>query len=523
MPLTKRAAVRLPVRRLAVKDKFHLKKNWAFLNARNARCCMAAKLWPGAAACVFLDSPKLRTTRALLEAGVRPTKIFPVNGKDHGGFVRKATDLLVRPVVSMFHAAAERPPLAGRRDVRVCYNDGTHGDPDLVWRDMQPWVEGLPRAAYLSYTFSIRSKNAVPATASFGLLLMLASRDFQPPGGWRRLAEAVTFDGKMFNVQLLRGVTAAAATQSGLTLDNGYSLSARYAMARTKERLSRRTPEDLVAAAKRLLVLSRQRRGGKERASRAWDVLRKDIARLGARGEHSVLSKLPASSWIVTQYRKWLERPSLSQTLFKRFPKRRLLAEQQHWQQASSWLVGALEQLPRRDGARRLLVVAAGHPNFQQYLSWLRDTLPHEALARTLCVGEKGLSPAVKANVTRRRALPLRSEASLEELRESRHPLLAPPPTRFAVVLLPLFLAEHFDDVLQEVEKHVACAAAASILVVHLRTKATLSTLSWALWLIARLADVHGYQLSRACHLPADGSGLLDYSRILTLVLSRGV
>ena len=75
----------------------------------------------------------------------------------------------------------------------------------------------------------------------------------------------------------------------------------------------------------------------------------------------------------------------------------------------------------------------------------------------------------------------------------------------------------------QEVEKHVAHAAAASVLVVHLRTKATLSTLSWALWLIAHLADTHGYQLSRACHLPADGSGLLDYSRILTLVLSRGV
>ena len=522
MPVTKRAAMRLPVRRLMVKDKFHLKKNWAFLNARNARCCMAAKLWPGAAACVFLDSPKLRTTRALLKAGIRPAKIFPINGKDHGGFVRKATALLVRPVVSMFHAAAARPPLSSRTDVRVCYNDGTHGDPDLVWRDMQPWVEGLPRAAYLSYTFSMRSKNAVPATASFGLLLMLASRGFQPPGGWRHLSKAVTFDGKMFNVQLLRGVTAAAATQSGLTLDNGYSLSTRYAVARTKERLRRRSPEDLVAAAKRLLLLSKRSHGGKDRVSRAWDVLRKDIARLGAQGEHSVLSKLPASSWIATQYRKWLDGPSLSKTLFRRFPKRRLLAEQQHWQQASGWLAGALEQLPKQDRGRRLLVVATGHPNFQQYLVWLRDTLPHEALARTLCVGEKGLSPAVKANVTRRRALPLRSEAVLEELRESRDPLLAPS-TRFAVVLLPLFLAEHFDDVLQEVEKHVAHAAAASVLVVHLRTKATLSTLSWALWLIAHLADTHGYQLSRACHLPADGSGLLDYSRILTLVLSRGV
>jgi hypothetical protein len=523
MALGRRAP--LPRKRLVVKDKFHRKKDWAFLDARNARCALAAKLL-GDCACVFLDSPKLGTSRALLKAGVPASQIFPVNGRDEGGFSRKAQRLGVRPVVSMFHAAAtESLELRGRKDLAVCYNDGTHGDPDLVWRDMSPWLRRLPRDAYVSYTFSIRSRNAVPATASFGVLLMLAGRGFQPPGGWQRLREAFTFDGRMFNVQLLRGLEGRQAGKlAALAGENGYSLSERYLKA-PKQEAAPRSPSELRRLAREL---SRRRKevAGRDREAflKRWQQLRSAVALLGAKGEREVLGQLPEASWVRQQYRKWLSSSSgsLSKDLIRRFPHRRKAAEAAHWQTAARWVSRALQQHSPR-GQPSLLVSAEAHPHFPSYLAWLRSFLSEQQLRRTLCVLERGLPPGVKANVTRRRSAPLRTERSLQQLRDSGSQLLPCKPARFEAALLPLLAVGSYEEALGKLESLVAELSERCVLVVHLRSSEALCTLAWAVSLVARLAASSRFRLADCCELAEDGSELLDYSRILTLVLSRGL
>jgi hypothetical protein len=525
MTLRARGTAPLPKKRLVVKDKFYKKKDWAFLDARNARCALAARLLDGCS-CVFLDSPKLGTSRALLQAGVPACRVFPVNGRDEGGFSRKAQQLGLQPVVSMFHAAAtESQALQGRRDVAVCYNDGTHGDPDLVWRDMSPWLRRLPRKAYVSYTFAIRSRNAVPATASFGILLMLARRGFCPPGGWQRLREAFTFDGRMFNVQLLRGLErgSRASELASLAEENGYSLGERYLKAPRKEAAAR-SPSELKRLV-RELSLRRKEVKSKDREPflKRWQKVRTSIALLGPKGEKEVLCQLPRASWVRQQYRKWLSSSSgrHSKDLVRRFPHRRKEAEAAHWQKAARWVSQALQQLPSKG---RLLVSAEAHPHFPSYLDWLRGFVSELRLRRTLCVREGSLAPGIKANVTRRRSFPLRTEQSLEQLREAGSRLLPRGKgARFDAALLPLLTVSSYEAALEQTERLISEALSEKcVLVLHVRSGEALCTLAWAVNLIGRLAAFR-FRLADCCELAEDGSELMDYSRILTLVLSRGL
>jgi hypothetical protein len=523
MTLGKRSQQKLPKKRLVVKDKFYRKKDWAFLDARNTRFALAAKILKGSS-CVFLDSPKLGTSKALLKGGIPATKIFPVNGKDEGGFKKNAEKLGLLPVVSMFHASTDSPELRGKRDVAVCYNDGTHGDPDLVWRDMSPWIQKMPRQAYVSYTFCIRSRNAVPVTASFGILLMMARRGFRPPGGWERLREAFTFDGRMFNVQMERGLCGSKARDlAALAADNSYSLSEKYLRARKKEAWVR-DPSELKQVVRCLSLRRKEvKRKDRDHFLNQWQHVRKSISLLGPKGEKEVLGHLPEASWVRKQYQKWLGSSSgrHSTDLIKRFPHRRKAAEAAHWQKASRWLSEALQQHFSSD-PRHILVSAENHPNFGGYLSWLRGAFPGALLKRMLCVNDRGLSPGIKANVTRHRSSPLRAEESLQELRQMRSHLLAGKGS-FDVALLPILNLSAYEDVLQRTDAVVSELSKRCVLLIHLKSEQVLCTLTWAVHLIGHLASSSGFQLSDCCDLLEDGSELMDYSRILTLVLSRGL
>lgn len=496
-------AIRLHLKKLCLKDKFHFKKDWSFLHRRNERCSVAARALKGP--CLFLDSSKLRTARRFLQDGVAKSRIYPVNGRDAGGFLRKARLLGVRPVVSMFHASAKQLQM---KDISLCYNDGTHGDQDLVWRDMEPLLPDLSDEAYLSYTFALRTRNALPVTSSLSTLLRLAALGFQPPGGWGRLTEAFTFDGRMFNVQLKRGEWEARSLQE----PNGYSFSAKYQSVRPP------APSSLEELRQRCLKLVK----GKSLPLRGWEQLRKRILALDARSCKTLFEALPRSNWISEKYEAWLEKgkKTLSRGFLKRFPQRRRKVELMHWTRCK------LQYRKRilRSSASGALVCGGHHPGFSGYLDWLRDLLPREALQKSLCHSVKSslLSPALKANMTRGRSCLPQTEASLADVADRLG--------KYSLAFLPLLDLQDYDRVKTLVEEHVQhLRKRGACLVLHLRSKLPVATLAWAVWITSNLAQEHDFLISAPCQEEKDapkvvgdeGRGLMDFSGIATLVFVR--
>jgi hypothetical protein len=66
-------------------------------------------------------------------------------------------------------------------------------------------------------------------------------------------------------------------------------------------------------------------------------------------------------------------------------------------------------------------------------------------------------------------------------------------------------------------------ASERSVLVLSLRSPSPLATVAWMTWLITHLAEHFHYGLADFCDLSPDGSDLMDYSRVLTVVLQRGL
>jgi hypothetical protein len=525
MGLTKGRLLRIERKRVTavIKDKFHLKKRSevAFLRARNDRCVLAAGLLPGAF--VFLDSPLLGTTMALVEAGVEASRLFPVNGCDKDGFCEKARNLGVHPTISMFDAAPSLLEDVGDANVQLCYNDGTHGDPDLVWADMSPWLSRLLSRAYLSFTFSLRSRNAVPVTGKFGLVTMLAQRGFEPPGGWKFLDSAFTFDGRVFNVQMTRGVAGRLCEKSGLCRENGYSLGKRYETAKISPA---ENALDLRAVVRRFVKKCPLRpypMHTKTPHVSEWEDLRRRICSLGARGERRVLEGLGPKEWVTQDYLHWLgsDKVRLSWHYALRFPKRLLSSEARHWAMVGRWVADGLMFFDEPNA----LVVLDHHLKPAKYRAWLAEVFPKELLGRMLCVGDSDVTPAVKASTTRGTARPGRVIEGLSDLllRERRGDALFRFGPEYSMIFLPLFSAESHEEVKTKVGEALTFSGERSALILSLRSASPLNTVAWVVRIISYLARKFGFKLADFCRMNEDGSDLVDYSRIVTVILVRGM
>ena len=506
-----------------VKDKFHLKKksDTAFLQARNDRCALAADLLPGAF--VFLDSPKLGTTMALSEAGVDPARMFPVNGCDKAGFCKKAEKMGARPTVCMFDAAPQLLEDWGVKNVQLCYNDGTHGDPDLVWADMLPWILRLPPRAYLSFTFSLRSHNAVPLTGKFGLVIMLALRGFEPPGGWQFLSSAFTFDGRIFNIQMTRGVAGKVCEKSGLCQDNGYSFGTRY---ENSESPNTETLEDVRGFVRRFLKKCPSKPSPMNSQTRhvpEWESLRRRICQLGVRGEKSILEDLRPTDWVAVDYLHWVSNKNapLSRHYAIRYPKRLLSSETRHWTMVGAWVCAGLQKFSNPTA----LVVAEMHPKSSKYREWLRQVLPLDILRRTLCVGDPYVTAAVKASGTRGTSHPFRITETLSELlcKQDAGDALFRFGRTYSMIFLPLLSSTGYHAIKEKVEEAMIIAGEQSLLFLSIRSTSPLSTVAWVVWLVSHLAENFKYKMANFCEMDQDGGDLVDYSRIVTVVLSRGI
>jgi len=513
----------LEKKRTKVKDKFHLKKkdDVAFLRARNDRCVLAARLLPGAF--VFLDSPQLGTTKALTDAGIDPVRMFPVNGCNKSDFCKKAKEMGAYPTVSMFDAA---PPLLkekGVKKVRLCYNDGTHGDPDLVWADMYPWLERLAQQAYISFTFALRSHNAIPLTGKFGLLIMLAQHGFEPPGGWQFLTSAFTFDGRIFNVHMTRGVASQACGRIGLCQDNSYSLGARY---KNAEGSKAEKIEDVRGVVMRFLKKCPHKpfpMSTKTPHVSEWEALRRRICRLGVRGEKFVLDDINPKAWLVSDYLHWVsnKKAPLAWHFALRYPKRLVSSETRHWTMVGTWVSAGLKLLDEVS----VLVVADMHPKAtKKHREWLAGVLPTAVLWKTLCVGDPLVTSGVKASTTRGSSCPARVQESLLDLICNKHErnILFRFGMTYSLMFLTLFSSKSYEEVKKKTTEAMVVASERSILVLSLRSPSPLTTVAWAVWIVSDLAKSFSYKMAGFCEMRQDGGDLVDYSRIVTMVLSRG-
>ena len=507
-----------PRKQGGVRDAFHLKRagDVAFLNARNMRCAAAASLISGDF--VYLDSPKLGTTSALVAAGVDAARLFPVNGSDRDHFSEKAEQLGARPIVSMFDASPLCLDELGAKNVQLCYNDGTHGDPDRAWADMLPWLRRLGSRAYVSVTFANRSHNALPLTAKFGLVTMLAQQGFEPPGGWRRLETAFTFDGRVFNIQMVRGV--AARRCEGLARDNGYSIKA--PSAKDAPLASRR--EDLPSLVRKFLKKCPQApypMSTKTPHGAEWEELRRRICRSGLRGEREAFASLKAKAWVVADYEQWKlnAKERLPWHLALRFPRRRQRSEEKHWSRTAEWVSAGLRGFQRP--AALVVLEAAGKA--ARYRDWVERTLPEEVLRRTLCVGDPDVTPAIKAVVTRGTCRRARVCESLSSFLSSRtnEQLRRRFDGGFALIFLPFLDRKTYEGLDEAAGLALDLAAPGAMVVLSLRGPSPHATVAWMVLLVARLARSHSFGLARSCAMHEDGRDLLDYSRILTVVLAR--
>ena len=511
----------LDKKRITVKDKFHLKKknDTAYLGARNDRCALAAGVFPGAF--VFLDSPKLGTTTALARAGVDGARLFPVNGCERDGFCRKARKMGAFPTVSMFDEAPALLADMGVRNVQLCYNDGTHGDPDRVLQDMLPWLQRLPPKAYLSYTFALRSHNAVPLPGTFGLVIMLAQQGFEPPGGWKFLNSAFTFDGRIFNVHMTRGVSGKVCEASGLCRENGYSLGKKY---EKEKRFRSEKADDLVSVVKRFLKKCPRQPHPMHSATphvSTWEELRRRICRLGPKGERRVLETISSSAWVSLNYKEWVGRKTAGLTWSNavRFPHRLRSREVAHWQLVGSWVAAGLEFFDEPTA----LVVSEMHPKASSYREWVTGVLPKDVLRKTLCVGDPDVTSGVKASTSRGRGCPGRIMDSLTDLLCKDDRDLFRHGSSFSLIFLPLLSAKTYEEIQSKIREALIVAADRSALVLSLRSESPLSTVSWMVRAISDLSGGFRYKMATFCPMNEDGRDLMDYSRIVTVILMRGM
>ena len=232
---------------------------------------------------------------------------------------------------------------------------------------------------------------------------------------------------------------------------------------------------------------------------------------LGIRGEKRVLEGLPGSSWAIQDYRAWASKGkrTLSGTFLKRFPHRKRKVEERHWLHAQTWL--SKELLKKHyPGA---LVCGEHHPNFESYVAWLKQLLPLQTLQGTVCHSVKSyLAPALKANMTRGRSFPYQTTLSLETRGSA---------TRYPLIFLPLFFFDDFDSVKETVVAHLKHASPHCLVVLHLKTRAALSTVAWAVWLISWLSRDYGFEVSKSFEASDHGAELMDFSGIITLGLLR--
>ena len=506
-----------PQSQCGIKDKFHLKRaaDTAFLKARNERCATAAGLISGSF--VYLDSPKLGTTTALVDAGVDAARLFPVNGSDRGDFCKKAVRLGVRPTVSMFDASPPCLDELGVGNIQLCYNDGTHGDPDRVWADMLPWLQRLGARAYVSFTFANRSHNALPLTAKFGLITMLAQRGFEPPGGWQRLKTAFTFDGRIFNVHMVRGV--APRLCKGLAQNNGYSFEAR------SDKSAASDNEDLGAVVQNFLKQCPQApypMNAKTPHGAKWEELRRRICRSGLKGERQAFAGLKATAWVVEDYEHWKmnAKERLPWHLALRFPQRLQKSEAKHWSRVGNWVMASLSELQ----GPTVLVVLDAAGKTARYRQWVEAMLSEDVLRRTLCVGDPDVTPGIKATVTRGTCRVARVREGLCDFLSSStgEALLHRFKDRFSLVFLPFLTPTTYEGLEEAIGKALDLADEGAMVVLSLRGPSPHATVAWMIQLISWLAQSHGCGLASCCEMHDNGQDLLDYSRILTVVLRRG-
>jgi hypothetical protein len=509
-------------KKTTIKDKFHMKKksDTAYLGARNDRCALAAGVFSGAF--VFIESPKLGTTKALARAGVDVARLFPVNGCERGGFCRKARKMGACPTVSMFDEAPAILEDMGVRNVQLCYNDGTHGDPDRVLQDMLPWLWRLPPKAYLSYTFALRSYNAVPLTGTFGLVIMLAQQGFEPPGGWKFLNSAFTFDGRIFNVHMTRGIAGKICEASGLCRENGYSLGKKY---EKEKRFRSEKADDLITVVKRFLKKCPRRPYPMDSTTphvSEWEELRRRICRLGPKGERRVLKAISSSEWISVNYLKWVGRKTASLTWSNavRFPQRLRSSEAAHWQLVGSWVAAGLALFDEPTA----LVVFEMHPKASSYREWVTGVLPKDVLRKTLCVGDPDVTSGVKASTSRGRGCPGRITDNLTDLlRKDDRDDLFRHGGAFSLIFLPLLSAKTYEEIETKLRESLMVAAERSALILSLRSESPLTTVAWMVRAISDLSGSFRYKMATFCPMNEEGRDLMDYSRIVTVILSRDV
>jgi len=508
--------------KLQVKDKFKNKKgDRKFLDARNLRCLQAFRLL-GGGPFVYLDSPKLGTTRFLQEGGVDLTQAFPVNARDEGNFSAAATKMGARPLVCNLAKADQlllelhgvgRPPMV--------YNDGTHGNPRRTLHDMKPLLNIMPHRAYLSVTFVCRSRNGIPATGKLKLIHLLATKGFCPPGGWKRLGSALTFDGRVYNLHMIRGISDEACERSGLCDENSFSVSKRASNGARPP--SRHHPKSLQTKLKGLLKKCPAKPYPMNSATphaSEWESLRLAIFNKGRRAEQAILQALAPRTWPVKAYAAWRSQ--------RRLPKDQRKAEELHWKEAGLWLAAGLDKLfgaastfPPRNGS--ILVMLEGHSRPDNYRTWLDSILSRDLLSKTLCTGDVQVNSAVKSNVTRGRCNPARLSESLAEalLKPSGRAVLSRYADLFSVILLPLLTVGSFEEVEDMLRAATDVAAARSFLLVTIKVPHSSQMVDWTTKTIAKLNQYHNYKLATFCPVCQEGSGLEDHSGLWTIAVFR--
>jgi len=300
-------------------------KRSPFIDHRNDVLTAAARRLSGLV--VVLDDSNLGSTKALLQAGVRPSRVHAFTDRNRKRFSWKVRQLGATPHVGHFRQLPERLPAGG---AELVYYDGCRGSPANVFEDLEPLLRRCPPKA-LMVTFVRRCSQYWPDTTKvLGLLSWLASEGFAPAGGWAAVTRAVSTDGKAFNLFLDRfgdGRLAQLEPMSGAAA-RAFEMpdeckapggaarlrrcccfeGLRRRLRRLRRELPRRPP---------ILCARRDPRVGR------MEKLRDDICAAGRSAERRLQLAAPLP-WFWALYRKWAARPS-SRTKRARLPPARQL------------------------------------------------------------------------------------------------------------------------------------------------------------------------------------------------------
>ena len=483
-------------------------KRSPFIDHRNDVLTAAARRLSGLV--VVLDDSNLGSTKALLQAGVRPSRVHAFTDRDRKRFSWKVRQLGATPHVGHFRQLPERLPASG---AELVYYDGCRGSPDNVFEDLEPLLRRCPPKA-LMVTFVRRCSQYWPDTTKvLGLLSWLASEGYAPAGGWAAVTRAVSTDGKAFNLFLdrfgdgrlaqLEPMCGAAARTFAMPEDGNAPGGAARLRRRPFEELQRRLWRLRRELPRRPPVFCAKR---DPRVGR-MEKLRDDICAAGRSAERR-LQLAVSLPWFWARYRQWSTRPSSRAKRARLPPARQLRLFLAHFEPAAPLL---------RAARRPLLFSELCPPQARRQLAgWMRQRRQPEA----------GAAPAAP-----------RSPAPPPPRKALRTKTTPPLRGRFDVVLAPLLQPCGKAEAFAALRRAAALVEEGGHLLVTLRSASAngLATAAWVLQaeeLLAAPVDGARFERlarARACEDPApaaaaavfDRAELQDVSELGSLLLRR--